>query len=171
MIIPLTQGKFAIVDDEDFEIVSQYKWCAERSSDGLRYYAVRNEGGKLVRMHRLIMGFPKGNVDHRDADGLNNSRSNLRLATTAQNGSNNRMARNNTSGFRGVSWNKTHGKWQVGIEHQGKRHAKCWIDTPEEAAHIYDAMARELHGEYARLNFPLPGERGVTPSGSGALSF
>lgn len=168
MIIPLTQNKFAIVDDQDYHLVSGFKWSAERSSDGLRYYAVRNDGGKIVRMHRVIMGFPDGNVDHRDANGLNNSRSNLRVATTAQNGANNRMPRNNTSGFRGVSWNKSHGKWQVSIEHQGKRHARCWIDTPEEAARIYDAMARKLHGEYARLNFPLPGEQGVVPNGSGA---
>jgi hypothetical protein len=161
MKIPLSQGLFAVIDDADAPLVAGYKWSAERSSDGRRYYAVRNDGGRLVRMHRVIMGNPRGKVDHADADGLNNSRSNLRLATTAQNGANNRLASNNTSGFRGVSWNKAHRKWQVGIECNGKRHAKCWIDTAEEAARIYDTMARELHGEYARLNFPLPGERGI----------
>lgn len=156
--ILLTQGKIALVDDQDFEWLSQWKWYAAR--DNHRFYAHRAayvEGEvrqATVRMHRVIMYAPHGVlVDHRDGDGLNNTRDNLRLCNNKQNCHNQGIAINNKSGYRGVSWETRYGKWRAIIMVDGKLRSLGYHATPEEAAVAYDAAARELHGEFARLNF------------------
>ena len=152
--IPLTQGKFAIVDDEDFEYLSQFKWCA--SKNGNRYYAKRSiwENGRrfLLPMQNAIMGVPHGViVDHIDQNGLNNTRHNLRVCTRAENNYNKGKQKNNTSGFKGVSRDRR--KWCAVIWMNRTRKHLGFFSTPEEAARAYDAAARELHGDFACTNF------------------
>jgi hypothetical protein len=108
--IPLTQGKYAIVDAEDYERVSRYKWCLSRT--GKQLYAQRRTGGKTIRMHQFIMKPPKGMVvDHIDGNGLNNRRSNLRICTRPENTRNRRRNPNTASGYKGVWHDKKTGKY------------------------------------------------------------
>lgn len=152
------RGRVALVDDEDFNLVFGYQWYASESSTG-RVYAVTNlklADGQLLRsygMHTLITRYEL--TDHRDGNSLNNQRYNLRPATISQNRMNSRAHTGSRTGFKGVNWSgeKTH-TWQARIMKDGKRHFLGNFSTPEEAARAYDAAARELHGEFARLNFP-----------------
>jgi hypothetical protein len=146
--ISLTQGQIALVDDEDYEYLSQWKWQARKAKNG--WYARRwtsQRAGKryIVGMHTEIMGCaPSQLVDHEDGDGLNNQRSNLRFATTAQNALN--QPARNRSGYKGVRLAQDTGKWRAVISLGS-------FDSPEEAARAYDAAALIHHGEFARLNF------------------
>lgn len=152
--IPLTQGLVALVDEEDYDrVMAAGKWYARRG--GSTFYAQRRApqgGDRKIRLHSFLTGWPL--VDHINLDGLDNRRANLRQASHAENMWNRRRLSNNTSGFKGVRWHKVHGKWEARIRTDGRRrHLGSW-STAEEAAHAYDAAARELHGEFARLNFP-----------------
>lgn len=155
--IPLTQGMSAIVDASDFALLSQFKWCAK--TDWHTWYAVRKERvseGKfrLVYMHRFILGVEPGvQVDHCDGNGLNNIRANLRPVTSQQNNFNRAAKINNISGYKGVGWHKSSGKWQARIYLDGKPIYLGLFAAAEEAAIAYDTAARELHGEFARCNF------------------
>lgn len=159
--ILLTQGKSALISDEDYERISQHGWWAAKNSG--TWYAIRHDrdadGKRLtVIMHRVILGAPdEVEVDHIDGDGLNNVRQNLRLCTTEQNQYNRGPSRTNTSGFKGVCWHKGNKRWMATIRHKGKRIFLGYRLTPEQAARLYDAAARELHGNFARLNFPEGG--------------
>lgn len=157
--IQLTKGKSALVDDEDYELLSKYRWCATRGRN--TWYAWRHsyhDGNiETIAMHRLILAAPDGlEVDHIDGDGLNNTRSNLRLATRSQNLHNGKRLKNNTSGYKGVHWVKytLHaGKWRSRIYVGGRAiHLGVFADR-EEAAKAYDKAALEMCGEYARTNF------------------
>ena len=99
--IPLTQGKTALVDDEDYEGLSQFRWFAHKN--GKTFYAARSMNPGIVKMHRFILGVvdPKIEVDHEDCNGLNNQRSNLRRATHGENQHNRGLYRNNPSGYKG----------------------------------------------------------------------
>jgi len=157
--IELTQGKFAKVDDEDFEWLNQWKWSAHK--DGNTYYAVRsvriNGRQKKYRMHRLIMGenILSPIVDHRDGDGLNNQRYNLRHCTNQENRMNQRPQKNCSSIYRGVSWNSRDKIWEVAIKPEGKcTHLGRFI-IEEDAARAFDVACIKYHKEFARPNFPL----------------
>lgn len=157
--IPLSQGKCALVDDADFTRVNQYKWFAMKSDDG-RWYARRTptKDCAAIYMHRFILGtLPSEIVDHRDRDGLNCQRSNLRPCTNGQNQANAIAPRHNTSGFKGVYRKRT--KWAATIGFQGERYFLGSFFTAEEAALAYDDKATDLFGEFARLNFPRDGEQ------------
>jgi len=169
--IQLTQGYVALVDDEDYPLVSQYKWYArikKRKDSTVRgVYAARNTYPysreqsrkmgkiiivKLMFMHRLILGLTDGSleVDHIDGDGLHNWRSNLRTATTAQNRHNSPAPVDNTSGFKGVSWNKRQKRWGAYITAFGKRKHLGWFVNKEEAAQSRAKAEIEMFGEFAR---------------------
>lgn len=154
-LIPLTKGKVAVVDEADYAALSQYKWSARK--DGNRYYAERNshlgDGTRIhVQMHQEILG--EKYTDHINGDGLDCRRENLRPATHSQNRYNRGAQSNNTSGYKGVIWDKKRLKWQANIQASGKRFFRGYFGTAEDAARAYDEMALVLHGEFAKLNFP-----------------
>lgn len=150
--IALGNGGFTTVDDHDFTELNRYSW----SRDTTGYAQRRGEMGdpvKTIRMHRQIMGHPRGTeVDHVDGDKLNNCRANLRLATRSQNMANGKRRSTNTSGYIGV--HPCGKRWFARVR---KDYAVIHLgvfDTPEEAARARDAGAIKHHGGYARLNFP-----------------
>lgn len=146
--IKLTKGKTAVVDDCDFEELNSKKW--HYTSSG---YAARRSwpDNKIVLMHRQIMSTPKGmDTDHKNQNKLDNRRDNLRIGTRSQNNMNQTKQRHNTSGFKGVMWQKSKSLWvaRVGLVYAGK------FKNKEDAARAYDKKAKELFGEFAKLNFP-----------------
>jgi hypothetical protein len=151
VLIPLTQGKFALVDLQDADWLSQYKWCAGGMKDKL--YAIAQVDGQKVYMHRLIMGFPE-EVDHRNRKTLDNRRNNLRVCTHRENLLNAKLRSDNTSGYRGVSWSKVMNKWKAHIQSHGHQTTIGYYESKESAARAYDTKAHKLHGEFASLNFP-----------------
>lgn len=158
--IPLTKGKVALVDAEDYERVSQFKWCAFKryntwySHRRARVAEVKAGSATVVPLHRFILNAPKGSlVDHRNGDGLDCRRSNIRLATIAQNAQNQpRRHKMNKSGYRGVSLHQ--GKWHAVIRANGKSKWLGGFDDPAEAARTWDDAALKCRGDFASLNFP-----------------
>lgn len=159
--IPLTHGYYAIVDAEDYEKLSQYKWAALFNSQGNIIYAARSafreENGKRKRctilMHREIMNPPDGMViDHINGNGLNNRRCNMRTCTQAQNICNCRPRTDGKSQFIGVYPHKD--RWRAKITCKGQTHFLGTFDDEVKAARARDGKAIELFGEFARLNFP-----------------
>lgn len=156
--IPLTQNKVALVDDEDFDRVSAFKWHAQKSRKW-RNYAKRNilraDGGQTTQcLHQFLMPGVKS-IDHRDGNGLNNCRDNLRPATNQQNQRGFKHKRIGASSrFRGVCWHSEHQKWGSYISVSGKRlHLGYFLDE-ELAAKAYDCAARRFFGEFISPNFP-----------------
>jgi hypothetical protein len=156
--IPLTQGKFALVDDEDYEEVMRYEWYPNKKSNTT--YAIRNVRvcGKYVgtqRMHRFILDLPRDkHCDHKDGNGLNNTRANIRPCTCRQNHYNQKLSSKNTSGFKGVAWNTRDSKWRAYIKKEGKQIFLGNFFCIVKAAKAYDGKATEIFGEFAKLNFP-----------------
>jgi len=152
-LIPLTQGKFAFVDAEDYIWLSQHKWCAVKSRE--TFYACRCKDGKSVSMHREIMGAPKGVMcDHRNHNGLDNRQGNLRLCTNAQNQYNKRPKKGCASRYKGVTLRRHCKRWRAKIGFKGKRIHLGDFEDEIKAALAYDDKAIELFGEFACLNFP-----------------
>lgn len=156
-LLSLTRGKFATVDDADFEFLSKWKWRAldtQRVRVSESFYAIRG-GRNSVYMHREIakrIGFDESKqVDHMDGDGLNNKRSNLRACTNGENMRNARKTANRSSQYKGVHWNKHAKKWQARI-HVLKTTHLGYFDDEETAAKAYDEAARKHYGSFARLN-------------------
>jgi len=158
-VVPLTQGHEAIIDRRDVAAVSRHKWHAV--ADNNTVYAltsILNEDGQYrkVGLHAFIMGSKFGKrVDHRDGNGLNNRRGNLRFATASQNQWNKALSRNNTSGYKGVRLDhrdNLNRKWRATIYYDGKHHSLGYHATPEDDALAYDDAARNVFGEFARLN-------------------
>ena len=156
--ILLTQGKVALVDDEDFERINQHKWYAY-NNHGYQWYArreIKKPNGKRTTqcMHRVIMKVKKGQeLDHRNHDGLDNRKCNLRICTRAQNSMNRKKQRETSSRYKGVDWLKQRNKWRARIKvNQKSIHLGCFLLEPD-AAKAYDAKAKELFGEFAYFNF------------------
>lgn len=144
---------YATVDDEDFDELNKHKWHATKI--GNTFYARRqvySKTSKKIRilMHREIMNTPPGmETDHIDRNGLNNCRENLRICTKAQNRLNQGPMKNNTSGYKGVSWASWMGKWLVQISINGKQKKMGYFSSKEEANSQYYRLSAEYHGEFA----------------------
>ena len=147
--IQLTQGHAAIVDDEDYELLSRFKWHFHRVK-GREYGYARTSGKNKILMHRLLLDAVQ--VDHANGNRLDNRRENLRSATQSQNGTNRGCRADNTSGYKGVSFNKATQKWHAYIKHSQKRYHLGFYATPEEAAQAYNIAASRLFGEFAAFN-------------------
>ena len=151
--VPLTQGYEAVIDVDDVGLVSGFSWqvlVLKRQTYALRKHRIglvyRN-----VYLHRALMDAPAGmQVDHMDTDGLNNRRGNLRLATRHQNGQNSRLSRRNTSGFKGVSWDRQRNKWRAKIKFGDKQSHLGLFDSAEGAHAAYCEASARLHGEFGR---------------------
>ncbi len=151
--IPLTKGYVAVVDADDFEWLSAFKWSALVQRKGKNVYAVRSEQvdgkRKHVRMHcALKPGHPI--VDHIDGDSLNNRRTNLRGATNQQNVFNQPRPVTNTSGAKGVAWSKSKDRWRAYVTLNQKQHHVGYFTEFSDAEAAVKAARRRLHGEYAR---------------------
>lgn len=152
----LTKGKFALVDDDDFELVSHWHWYAQ---PGVRTWyaqrAIRKHGHSTsISLHRFLLNPPPGlQIDHINGDGLDCRRCNMRLATNQQNHYNTRIVKSNRSGYKGVHWDKHHKRWRVRIMVDGHNVHIGYFADLLEAASAYDTEALTLHGEFACTNF------------------
>ncbi len=151
-LIPLTQGKFAIVDVDNYKRLNQYKWCLSGIKG--QHYAIRKDHGKIVKMHHEILDVPEGMVcDHINHNRLDNRRCNLRICTLAQNGYNRLPNTTGTSRYKGVHRHKQVRKWVAEIQYKNHSiHIGCF-DYEQDAAIAYDDMAIRLFGEFACLNY------------------
>ncbi len=155
-IVHLTRGYHALIDASDWGLIAEYCWYAH-TSVGIPYAMARlraPQWREKVPLHRFIMGAHKGQyVDHKNRDGLDNRRSNLRICTNSQN-QHNCQTNRGSSCYKGVSWQKSRRKWKATITVDGKnKHLGLFADELE-AACAYDAAAREHFGEFARPNLP-----------------
>lgn len=154
-VIPLTMGMDALVDDEDYDHLMQWKW----SSGGKPEYRYAHRGdavGNSIRMSVEVarrMGLNIAcKIDHRDRNPLNNQRLNLREATQSQNGANRGPNRNNRSGYKGIWWHPLRSRWYASIRvNRRKINLGCFSD-PKDAARAYNAAAIKHFGEFAYLN-------------------
>lgn len=165
-IIWLTGGiYFALVDTADAPLVSGYAWRPISPENSRTSYAAAHSSilGRDVLMHRIILDLtdPDIHVDHVNGNGLDNTRKNLRTATPSQNHANTERQRNNTSGYKGVSYAKDRNKYHAYIKVNGQRESLGYFSDPTEAARAYDTAARKAWGVYARTNFPDDGR--ITP--------
>jgi len=151
--IELTYGQVAVVDDRDYEELSEYKWHARIQSYTGKYRAKRGGKPKEVDMARWIMDCPPHlEVDHINGDLLDNRRRNLRVCTHSENMRNRKLQRNNTSGYRGVSMVYPSRRFTAQIYDNRRRIHLGTFDTAEDAARAYNAAAMQHYGEFARLN-------------------
>jgi hypothetical protein len=152
--VPLTRGKVALIDAADAEAVLRYRWHARRAPRN--YYARTKIGGRQVELHRFLLGEDAGpRTDHRNRNGLDCRRQNLRPATEQQNQANRGPQRNNTSGFKGVGWHRPTRSWRAAIKVLGHDMTLGYFRDVESAAKAYDAAARKHFGEFAWTNFPV----------------
>jgi hypothetical protein len=160
--IQLTQGKVALVDDEDYEQLSKHKWHAHKGVS--TWYARRNEPTGLespkqrkISMHMLLAGTPPGmETDHVDGDGLNNQRRNLRVADKRMQAHNRvrKCSRQTTSRFRGVHWHKQAKKWRASIKDRGTIKTLGQFHSEHAAAQAYDDAGFSRNPGYFTPNFP-----------------
>lgn len=154
--IKLTQGKYALVDDRDFDFLNQWKWfCHSRSGNHYvtrNLYNKKNKTQKQIHMHRLIMNTPKDKIiDHIDGNGLNNQRKNLRICTQIENIKNQGKKSNNTSGFKGISLRKDTNKYRVRINVDNKCINLGNYTSKLKAYEVYCEACIKYHGEFANV--------------------
>lgn len=144
--IKLTKGKYALVDDEDFNYLNQWKWHCTYFG-----YAARRENNKIIYMHRFVNNTPTDmQTDHINENKLDNRNSNLRSCTARQNALNRGQLRHNTSGYKGIS--KDRGKWAVRVIVNGQNINLGHFNLLTEAIKTYNKAALKYHGEFARLH-------------------
>lgn len=163
--IQLTKGQVAIVDDDDYAFLSQFKWHAHWSKGSKSFYALK--GHKGMPMHRLIMGNPEGMlVDHDNHNTLDNRKENLRVCTKSQNCKNRKknVTQNGvqtSSKYKGVSIHPESGKWRALLQVDGKSVSLGLYFSEEDAALAYDRGARKHFGEFAQTNFEIDDGRPI----------
>ena len=146
--IPLTKGKVALVDDDDFDMLSKFKWYY-----GNRY-AVRHDNSTKTRrpmfMHRVIIGTPDGmDTDHINGDKLDNRKCNLRVCTRSQNQINALCRRNSKSGLRGVHWSERNKRWVAQMRFNGRKLSLGYFTSKLAASKAYCEQVKLLYGEFA----------------------
>lgn len=166
--IRLYNGMHAIVDDDDFPVLSEYNWYFHKGRNGDGYaHGKLPRGRRNVFMHRLILNAPKGmQVDHINLNKLDNRKSNLRLCTNAENHAN--SVCRTSSGYKGVyaEPKRKHQPWRAMITVNNKPLLLARCATAEEAAMYYDVAAQLFFGDFARLNRPVSAKAGRdTPAG------
>jgi hypothetical protein len=151
--VTLTQGYVAVIDAADVPLVEGRNWCAKVKARSVYAKRIDWSSGKprTIYLHRFLMEAPDAmEVDHRDGNGLNNSRINLRVATPHQNTLNRRLSRRNTSGFKGVRWVEHCQRWRATIGLNGKQYHLGVFPTPEEAYAAYCEANANLHRDFGR---------------------
>jgi HNH endonuclease len=153
MEIQLSKDQIALIDDEDFALISEFNWRAQQNQDGRWYAMAWNSYPNFLLMHRYVMAANDGEwIDHRNGNGLDNRKENLRVCTPSEN-----QARKGPQGitslFKGVHWESARGKWKAVVTKDGKSHFLGRYDNEVEAAEAYDGAAKELFGEFAYTNF------------------
>lgn len=156
--IKLTQGQFALVDDADYDWLDQFRWYAYQGQN--TWYASRSQRIKgkniNIKMHRVILGLKRGDkheCDHRNCNGLDNQRLNLRVCTHQQNQFNRGARRGGSSKFKGLSLDKRKNKWHAQIRYGKDRIHLGYFLKERDAAKAYDKATKKYFGEFARLNF------------------
>lgn len=170
--IPLGKGFVALIDDSDWGLASQHTWYlrVNRTTHHERLYAMAYVGtsrqdNRHAYLHQVLMGYPSVDIDHRDNNGLNCQRSNMRLATRSQNNGNSRKSPGRSSRFKGVVWDRERNKWraQIGRSDKNLKKVTVYIGLFRDevgAAQAYNFAADELFGEFARLNSPIGSQNG-----------
>ena len=147
MEIKLPSGHIVLVDDEDCELVSQFNWNVKDNG------YVRATKKPHILIHRLILNAKKGElIDHIDRNPLNNQKSNIRLCNGSQNNMNTVKKQGCASKYKGVIWNKKSNKWEAKVKKDRKWYYIGLFNNEDEAGLAYNKKAKELHGEFARLN-------------------
>jgi hypothetical protein len=160
-LIPLTRGKIAIVDADNYDWLMKWNWSLTGSIAKDNFYAsrmiVRKKKWIPIWMHRVVIGARQGEiVDHINGDTLDNRRANLRKCTTSQNAQNHKILSSNTSGVSGVTWHKRDHLWQVAIRDRGKRIYIGFFKEKERAIQEHEEAIKKFHKEFARLNHSNP---------------
>jgi hypothetical protein len=154
--IKLTQGKVALIDDEDFDIVNLFKWRIYKGRNTSYAYTIVRFGKTEVSlfMHRLIMNAPhKSQIDHKDNNGLNNKKVNLRFSNYYLNQMNRPKRHKKTSSkYKGVVWYKRTKRWRAHIQVYGVPYSLGYFSSEKAAAQAYNFVAKEKCGEHAKLN-------------------
>lgn len=157
--IPLTQGYFALVDNEEESMLKRHKWCVSVKATGV--YAVRRvtvspKKHRMVYMHRLLIGLKYGDkkqADHINGDTLDNRKCNLRVCNHRQNQQNSKSARHSSSKYKGVTWSKNNQKWLARICICGKSIHLGSFSSEKDAAHMYDRVALAEFKKFVKTNF------------------
>jgi hypothetical protein len=150
--IPLTKGRVAIVDDDMYDYLNQWKWFYHVNGYALRTYK-ENGKSKKERMHRAVINAPSGyDVDHINGNKLDNRKSNLRVATRSQNNYNKSVQSNSTSGFKGVSWSTQKNKWRARIHVDKQEINLGFFEYTIDAVMAYNEAAMKYHQSFAKLN-------------------
>jgi len=152
--LKLSNGKVVLLDDEDYEVLKFYKWHDKGNGYAMRIGKCTKETPNVRHMmHREIMKAKKGEyVDHINGNKMDNRRKNLRVATNQQNAFNQGPRSTNTSGYKGVTWSESRKKYVAQITHNYKRICLGYFDCKHKAAITYNNKAKELHGEFVKLN-------------------
>jgi hypothetical protein len=152
--IQLTNGGVTLVDNEDFNELKKYKWFAHREKSTTYVWRHLNGSRKMVKIHRQILNAMDSSIkiDHIDGNGLNNQRNNIRLCNDQQNSMNTKIRRDNSSGYKGVSYHAKNKKWRATINFNRRQISIGCYGNKEDAAVAYNQKAIELFGEFARPN-------------------
>lgn len=147
--IKLTKGKYALVDNQDFEFLNQWKWHFLNAGYAARTIRMGKKFKKVLMHHILITRIIGQEVDHKNGNKLDNRKQNLRLCTTTQNHWNRGKLKTNKSGYKGVHWHKARQKWSVNITVNHKKYFLGYFTNKKKAATVYKATAKRFYKEFA----------------------